>query len=179
MKHLIGGLIASALVIGVVIAIPTVTAYADQKHQQATLVAEQRSKRHHDNEQEHCLALNIYFEARGSNYADKIAVADVVLNRTIDRRYPSTVCDVVKDGYKPGKNSCQFSWYCDKNSDIPKDKAAWKEAQALAYQMLTYGKYRGITEGATHYHADYVNPRWASSLQMVGRIGSHVFYRWE
>ena len=41
------------------------------------------------------------------------------------------------------------------------------------------GMYRGLTEGATHYHADYVEPRWAKSLQLVGRIGAHIFYRWE
>ena len=30
-----------------------------------------------------CLALNIYYESRSSNLADKAAVADVVLNRTL------------------------------------------------------------------------------------------------
>ena len=59
-----------------------------------------------------CLALNVYYEARGSNLADKAAVADVVLNRTLDRRYPATICGVVQDGYKPGRSDCQFSWYC-------------------------------------------------------------------
>jgi spore germination cell wall hydrolase CwlJ-like protein len=55
----------------------------------------------------------------------------------------------------------------------------WYEAQAIAYNMLEYNTYRGISEGATHYHATYVNPFWADSLQMVGRIGAHIFYRWE
>ena len=41
--------------------------------------------------QVHCLALNIYYEARGSNFADQVGVADVVLNRVNDRRYPDTV----------------------------------------------------------------------------------------
>jgi len=35
-----------------------------------------------------------------------------------------------------------------------------------------------LTEGATHYHADYVHPKWASTLQLVGRIATHIFYRW-
>ena len=39
-------------------------------------------------------------------------------------------------------------------------------------------KYRGITEGATHYHATYVSPNWAPELDLVGRIGTHIFYRW-
>ena len=33
-----------------------------------------------------CLAQNVYYEARGSNRADRIAVADVVLNRVKDTR---------------------------------------------------------------------------------------------
>jgi hypothetical protein len=31
--------------------------------------------------------------------------------------------------------------------------------------------------GATHYHANYVNPYWASSGMMTARIGAHLFYR--
>ena len=47
-----------------------------------------------------CMALNIYYEARGSNLADRAGVADVVLNRVNDSRYPDTICDVVKQGRK-------------------------------------------------------------------------------
>jgi len=129
--------------------------------------------------QHQCLALNIYYEARGSNLADKAAVADVVLNRVKDTRYPNTVCDVVHDGYKKGRRDCQFSWYCDGKSDNPQDDDRWAEAQMIAWGMLEWDKYRGITEGATHYHATYVSPRWAKSLHLVGRIGAHIFYRWE
>lgn len=126
-----------------------------------------------------CLALNIYYEARSSNLGDKAGVADVVLNRVNDSRYPSTICGVVQDGYKKGRKDCQFSWYCDGKVDNPGDMDRWYEAQSIAYSMLTLGKFRGITEGATHYHATYVNPYWASSLQMVGTIGAHIYYRWE
>jgi len=133
----------------------------------------------HAAEELHCLAQNIYFEARGSNFADKVAVADVVINRKIDRRYPDTICGVVQDGYIPGQRVCQFSWYCDGKSDTPVDLDHWHEAQSIAYSVLEFGEYRGITEGATHYHATYVDPFWASSLQMVGRIGAHIYYRWE
>lgn len=126
-----------------------------------------------------CLALNIYFEARSSNLADKIATADVVINRVHDKRYPSTICAVVSQGIKPGRKDCQFSWQCDGKSTVPRDKTSWAEAKAIAYEMYVYEKYRGITEGATHYHATYVKPYWAKSKQMVGRIGAHVYYRWE
>jgi N-acetylmuramoyl-L-alanine amidase len=131
-----------------------------------------------------CMALNVYYEARGSNLADRAAVADVVLNRVNDSRYPATVCGVVKQGLQNAdgsmrRNKCQFSWYCDGKHDRPLDEDRWVEAQSIAWNMVEENKYRGITEGATHYHATYVNPRWASTLQLVGRIGAHIFYRWE
>lgn len=131
-----------------------------------------------------CLAQNIYYEARGSSLADSAAVSDVVLNRVQDTRYPNTICDVVKQGEKLSngqmkRNRCQFSWYCDGKSDWPADSDSWIKAQELALSMILYGKYRGITEGATHYHAHYVNPRWARSFSLTGTIGEHKFYRWE
>ena len=131
-----------------------------------------------------CMALNVYYEARGSNLADKAAVADVVLNRVNDSRYPDTVCGVVKQGLQDAngnmlRNKCQFSWYCDGKHDRPQDEDRWVEAQSIAWNIVEENKFRGITEGATHYHATYVNPRWAKTLQLVGRIGAHIFYRWE
>ena len=47
--------------------------------------------------------------------------------------------------------------------------------------MLNTDQYRGLAEGATHYHATYVNPSWSRHTDMteVGRIGAHVFYRWD
>jgi len=141
-------------------------------------------------EELNCLALNIYYEARGSNLADKAGVADVVLNRVNDNRYPDTICGVVQQGkQKPSwkdpnrmvmvRNMCQFSWYCDGKKDDPQDEDRWNEAKLISYNMLEFGKFRGIAEGATHYHATYVNPSWATSLQQVGRLGSHIYYRWE
>ena len=130
-----------------------------------------------------CLAQNVYYEARSSNRADRIAVADVVLNRVIDTRYPNTICEVVHQGRKnPNgtmkRNMCQFSWYCDGKKETVNDKKAWIKAQYIAYQMLYADRFRGITEGATHYHAHYVNPNWARKIQFIDNIGSHKFYRW-
>lgn len=130
----------------------------------------------------YCLALNIYHEARGSSYADQIAVADVVINRVNDQRYPMTICDVVKQAkYKDGvliRHKCQFSWFCDGRPDTPQDLQRWGEAQAIAWNMQLYGRYQGITEGATHYHATYVSPNWISDLQEIGQIGAHIYYKW-
>jgi N-acetylmuramoyl-L-alanine amidase len=146
----------------------------------------------------YCLAQNIYFEAKSEPLAGQYAVADVVLNRVQDTRYPNTICEVVREGpvreswktrqhkdlapkervYYPIKNRCQFSWYCDGKSDNIRDNDAWRTAQIVAYQIVHTNKMRGITEGATHYHADYVSPKWASEIQLVGSISTHIFYRW-
>lgn len=130
----------------------------------------------------YCLAKNIYFEARGDTLAGRYAVADVVLNRVKDRRYPETICDVVRQGQKDSngnmkKNRCQFSWYCDGKKDNTPNAEMWRQSQAIAYQIVILGTMRGITEGATHYHATYVNPSWNRGMDDIGRIGAHLFFR--
>ena len=132
----------------------------------------------------YCMALNIYYEARGSSMADQIAVSDVVLNRVRDSRYPDTVCEVVKQGRQDSngnmiRNQCQFSWYCDGKADRPQDLDSWVSAQTLAWRIMKFEEFRGLTEGATHYHAHYVNPQWARDMTFVGSIGVHKFYRWD
>ena len=146
----------------------------------------------------YCLAMNTYFEAKSEPIAGQYATADVVLNRVNDARYPNTICEVVLQGptreswktkqhadlpddqrkYNPVRNMCQFSWYCDGKADKVRDGDAWRKAQEIAYRIVTEGKFRGVTEGATHYHATYVSPDWAPQLDLVGRIGTHIFYRW-
>ena len=146
----------------------------------------------------YCLAKNIYFEAKSEPIAGQYAVADVVLNRVKDSRFPNTICEVVYEGplreswqtkkqtdlddaeriYHPMRDRCQFSWWCDGKSDNIKDGDAWRKAQEIAYRLVNDYKHRGLTEGATHYHATYVNPKWAPTLDLVGRIGTHIFYRW-
>ena len=132
-----------------------------------------------------CLALNTYHEAKNQSMVGQIAVAEVVMNRVADRRYPNTVCEVVKQGPKykgsdiPVRHKCQFSWFCDGKSDLPKNEKAWKKAQDYAYLVLYNRIAIDITEGATHYHAISVNPYWAKTLKRVARIGKHIFYRWE
>ena len=68
-----------------------------------------------------CVAVAIYFEARGEPVEGQIAVAQVIRNRIEDPRYPDNACDVVKQGYywngNPIRNMCQFSFYCDGKSD--------------------------------------------------------------
>lgn len=132
-----------------------------------------------------CLALNIYHEARDQPYIGQVAVAQVVMHRVRDARYPDDVCDVVFQGptysWKPDfpiRNRCQFSWYCDGKSDKTPDKDAWNNALTIA-KGVYYNDLDDFVEGATHYHATYVLPEWAESKTPVIQIGEHIFYRWE
>jgi len=132
-----------------------------------------------------CLALNVYHEARDQPFIGQVAVAQVVMNRVRDDRYPDTVCDVVKQGptysWKqdfPVRHRCQFSWYCDGKSDKTPDQTAWQQAMLIAQGVHT-GNLDDFVEGATHYHATYVLPEWAETKTPVVQIGVHIFYRWE
>ena len=132
-----------------------------------------------------CLALNIYHEARDQPFIGQVAVAQVVMNRVHDDRYPDNVCDVVQQGptYSwtdnfPVRHRCQFSWYCDGKSDRTPDQTAWEQAMMIAQGVHT-GNLDDFVEGATHYHATYVLPEWASTKTPIAQIGDHMFYRWD
>ena len=167
--------IAAFVMLGAAIASTTVSADTSSDIPQELFTKIERP-------QLYCLAKNIYFEARGDTLAGRYAVADVVLNRVKDRRYPGTICEVVHQGQKDSngnmkKNRCQFSWYCDGKKDNTPNAEMWRQSQAIAYQIVILGTMRGITEGATHYHATYVNPSWNRSMDDIGRIGAHLFFR--
>ena len=134
-----------------------------------------------------CLATAIYFEARGEPTVGQIAVGQVVMARVADHRYPSSVCEVVKEGYYyswntdiPIPNKCQFSFYCDGKPETIKDNEAYLWAEEIAYGLL-HGDlmYIDLTDGSTHYHAHWVQPSWSEMFTQTVRINDHIFYRWE
>lgn len=120
-----------------------------------------------------CLRKAIYFEARGESLKGQFAVAEVILNRVDNPRYPSTVCRVVNQG---GRKGCQFSFTCDGIRDVMREKAAAERAGKIARLMLD-GLPRALTEGATHFHTRAVRPGWAHRFPRTAAIGAHLFYR--
>ena len=139
----------------------------------------------------YCLAQNVYFEARNQPAAGQMAVMSVTLNRVNDDRFPNTVCGVVYEGptrpsWKgtgemiPIRHKCQFSWYCDGKSDEIKNKDTFEEILLLSELVISGTmSIMDITEGATHYHADYVRPAWAETKTKTIEIEDHIFYRWD
>ena len=140
-----------------------------------------------DNEHVKCLALNMYHEARDQGTAGKLAVSAVVINRVSDSRFPNTICEVIKQGPTrkswrdpsvsyPIKNRCQFSWYCDGISDEVKDEKTYQKILDFARLIMHNDiQFVDITDGATHYHADYVKPDWADTKTRTTEIGDHIF----
>ena len=138
-----------------------------------------------DSDGRKCLAEAMYYEARDQGWRGMLAVGIVIQNRVRDARYPETACGVVRQGkYRNGnpvKHKCQFSYYCDGKPErpggrLPAEKEAWSKAMDLA-ALLTSTKV-GITglEGATHYHATWVQPPWTTGLVRRRQIGGHIFY---
>ena len=124
-----------------------------------------------------CLALNVYFEARGEQPVGQLAVAMVTMNRVVSKRFPDSICRVVWQ-------KRQFSWTHDGKSDQPTDKKAWRLAQQIA--EFIYQKYQGfsakrrgaidLTQGALHYYAPKLAaPAWARSKEVRRQIGGHLF----
>lgn len=122
-----------------------------------------------------CLARAVYYEARSEDTNGQMAVAEVVMNRVRDPRFPKTICEVVYQGqYR--NTGCQFTFTCDGSVRHKPFGIAWDRAKDIALHVML-GLNKPITNKATHYHTDYVNPYWAPGLVETAAIGAHIFYR--
>ena len=74
----------------------------------------------------------------------------------------------IEQGSVTRKDVLDFCYVKKGEQSVPWKK--WSEGKGYEEKFL------GIREGATHYHATYVYPSWASKLRKVGRIGNHIFY---
>jgi hypothetical protein len=125
-----------------------------------------------------CLALNVYYEARGESLAGMYAVAEVTMNRVASRRFPETVCAVVyekKWDWLRKRYVSAFSW--TEFDIVPHPEGSqWKQARKVA-DAVYHGMQPPALNGAMHYHASYIRPSWAIGQEPLARIGGHVFYK--
>jgi hypothetical protein len=124
------------------------------------------------NEQENCIAVAIYHEARGEPLDGQLAVAEVIMNRAASGRYPGSWCEVVKQPW-------QFSFVNPRSGHMPgvnKASASWAYAQALT-RIAVNNLADALPADVLWYHADYVAPSWGRRLARVDKIGAHIFYR--
>ena len=123
-----------------------------------------------------CLTSAVYYEAAQESDAGQRAVAQVVLNRVRHPAFPASVCGVVYEG-STRITGCQFTFTCDGSLGRAPASASWARARRVAEAALAGAVYAPVGN-ATHYHANYVLPYWASSLARVHKEGAHIFYRW-
>lgn len=124
-----------------------------------------------------CLTQGIYYEAALEPAKGQAAVAQVILNRVRDPNYANSICGVVFEGAER-TTGCQFSFTCDGGLGRAPVAWAWDRARKAAEQALA-GHVAVEVGTATHYHADYVHPWWAPTLNKLTQIGAHIFYRWK
>ncbi len=122
-----------------------------------------------------CLTQAVYYEAANEPMTGRRAVAQVVLNRMRHPAYPKSVCGVVYQGWER-RTGCQFSFTCDGSLLRRPANATWSQAHDVARAALS-GYVEPSVGTATFYHADYVLPKWAFTLNKIQQIGAHIFYR--
>jgi spore germination cell wall hydrolase CwlJ-like protein len=141
------------------------------------------------NKEVFCMAQNAFFEAGGESFRGKVAVSQVVMERTNSPGFPDTACGVVRHVVVTAskRRACQFSWWCTDRRDIPLyDKRG--EIKPKVYQMwydsvkaalLVYNNKAGeVVAGATHFYATkLVRPEWSRKMQKVEVIGGHTFLK--
>lgn len=130
--------------------------------------------------EKHCLAQAIYHEARGESLDGQLAVANVIINRALSKKYPTTICGVVYQNADKGRYKCQFSFACDGKSDAGREPAAWSRSIELAetaFHEFQRGDRPGVVpNSALFYHTTEVSPDWSNTFRRVAAIGSHIFY---
>ena len=122
----------------------------------------------------HCLAMNMYWEARGEGRRGMLAVGWVVMNRVRSPEFPATICGVVYQGGE--QPPCQFSWWCDGRSDRPRERESWRAAVAVAAELLNDPP-PDVTNSALFYHAASIRNPWTRRRIQTAQIGDHIFYR--
>lgn len=121
-----------------------------------------------------CLTQTVYYEAASEPDEGQRAVAQVVLNRVRHPAFPNTVCGVVYQGSER-VTGCQFSFTCDGSLARIPSRGGWARAEGVARDALA-GRVAAVVGNATHYHANYVVPYWAPTLDKAATVGAHIFY---
>ena len=123
-----------------------------------------------------CLTQAIYYEAALEPTPGQEAVAQTVINRVRHPAFPKSVCGVVFQGSSQ-LTGCQFSFTCDGSRARPPIEPFWGRAKAVAEKALD-GYVMAPAGLSTHYHADYVLPRWGPEMVKIRQFGSQIFYRY-
>ena len=112
-----------------------------------------------------CLAAALYHEARGEPEPGQFAVAETIMRRVEDRRWPDDVCSVVFQRH-------QFEWAA--NPPPVTEPEAWEKAGRIAEIILE--RPTTATGCSDHFAHIDMEPPWAAGMIVDVEIGEHVFY---
>jgi N-acetylmuramoyl-L-alanine amidase len=123
------------------------------------------------------LAEAIYFEAADQPRECQVMVANVIMNRVYDKRWPDSVKEVIDQ-------PLQFSYMNEvpylKEYGIPEDIAVTRNylsIYSIAQSSVNFSQ-PDLTDGANHYLNHKIsNAKWWIDMQFVTRCGDHWFYR--
>jgi N-acetylmuramoyl-L-alanine amidase len=118
----------------------------------------------------------VRMEADGEPYDGKVAVAEVILNRTrLQYASNGTVADTV---LRKLQFSCWNTVHMRRAATCCADLTDPLTIEAMrAWRDAGDGKKRVLPPDVVLYHAAHVNPEWAEKAKFVTQIGNHLFYR--
>lgn len=122
------------------------------------------------------MARTLYGEARGEGYEGLVAVANVILNRSIRPSWWGN--DIISVCKKPWQFSC---WNTndpnrEKLEKITSRNKKFKECLKVSKDIIL-GNLEDNTNGATHYHTKSIMPYWVKKNKPCAKIGNHLFYK--
>lgn len=115
-----------------------------------------------------CLARAMWNEAGNQSREGKIAVAEVVIARSKDRRWKGSLCQTIR-------MAAQFS-FVRNGRTVPLDDPKTAQSMMDLARAVAAGKVSSRAKGALYYHADYAHPVWRHGLRRKIAIQTHVFY---
>lgn len=116
------------------------------------------------------LAEALYFEARSEPTKCQIMVANVVMNRVVDKRWPNTITGVINQPW-------QFSYMHDGKPETITYSGVYSTIYYLSALVIAKA-IPDLTDGANHYlNHNLSSAKWHTKMEFKGRCGDHWFYK--
>jgi N-acetylmuramoyl-L-alanine amidase len=112
-----------------------------------------------------CLAKIVHHESANQPREGQVAVAQVVMNRTKDRRFAKTLCGV----------AMQKGQFFNVHAYNPSGDKRWSKSLEIARNVRA-GKEASVVGNATFFQAVWADGAFFRTLKFVKRIHGHNFY---
>ena len=113
-------------------------------------------------------------EAESESLFGKLAIAQVIRNRMLDRRWPNDWTGVM---LQPKQFSCFLpEYFRPETLKTHREAGWWKDARYASFGVF-HGHVADMVEGSNHYCVSDTDPFWARGRAPVMEVGKHSFYR--